>query len=32
VAGLLPLGLMVFWLVKVRVWPMIRRSGAYARA
>ena len=28
VAGLLPLGLLVYWLVRVRVWPWMRKSRA----
>jgi hypothetical protein len=28
VAGLLPLGLLLYWLIRVRLWPMVKRSGA----
>jgi hypothetical protein len=28
VAGLLPLGLMIYWLARIRVWPIVRRSRA----
>jgi hypothetical protein len=32
VAGLLPLALMIYWLVRVRIWPMLRRSRSHRPA
>jgi hypothetical protein len=31
VAGLLPLGLMLYWLIRVRVWPSIRKTWSQHR-
>jgi hypothetical protein len=28
VLGLLPLALLIYWLMRVRVWPLIRKGGA----